>query len=162
MMRKSLRCVPASLGLVSLASMWLNNRLSSCEGIKTNHQKTLAGYKCIDDFVVSGMCIGLGSGSTVSYALKRLAERLKDRSLSDITVIPCSEDLRKKCISMQIPTALLSKVDHIDLFIDGADEIDPMLNMVKGASGSILREKMVHNFAQSEVIIVDESKLTKR
>lgn len=125
-------------------------------------EKINVGFQSVDAHVESGMIVGLGTGTTVAHALRRIAQKLENNTLVDIVVVPCSESTRKQCISSRIPTMSLAKVPKIDVFIEGIDEIDPNLTMVIGGSGSVLREKMMHACALKKVAICDESKVTKR
>ena len=116
------------------------------------------------------MIIGLGTGSTCFFSLIRIEEKLKSKSLKDITVVPCSEFTKKQCISRNIPITTLSHIRQqhegqgkpIDVVIDGVDEIDPSLSMTKGGSGCLLREKLVERASSQVIIVCDESKLTSQ
>ena len=88
------------------------------------------------------MAVGLGTGSTVYHALVRLAERIREERLS-IRGVPTSLDTERKARSLGIDLVDLAEVRSLDLTIDGADEIDSELNMIKGGGGALLREKVV-------------------
>ncbi|KAL6010931.1 putative ribose-5-phosphate isomerase 2 [Asimina triloba] len=120
--------------------------------------KKIAAYKAVE-FVRSGMVLGLGTGSTATHAVARIADLLRQGHLSNIVGIPTSKKTEEQASRLGIP---LSDLDHhpaIDLAIDGADEVDPHLNLVKGRGGSLLREKMVEGACKEFIVIVDESKM---
>lgn len=121
--------------------------------------KKLTGYKSVDDYVTSGMVVGLGTGSTAYYAVERLGNKLKSGELKDIVAIPTSIRTRDQAISLDIPLVTLDTHPVLDVAIDGADEVDPALNLVKGRGGALLREKMVEVQAKKFIVIVDDSKL---
>jgi ribose 5-phosphate isomerase A len=110
-------------------------------------------------YVQSGMVLGLGSGSTASRLLAPLAERLRDGRLRDIVGVPTSERTAAIARELGIPLATLAEQPRLDLAIDGADEVDPSLNLIKGLGGALLREKIVAASAERFMIIADESKL---
>ena len=105
--------------------------------------------------------IGLGTGSTVWYALERLGERLKTERLS-LRCVPTSLDTEHKARALGIPLAMLDEVQEIELTIDGADEIDARFDMIKGGGGALLREKVVASLTRREVIVVDRGKVVER
>jgi len=121
--------------------------------------KKQVGYKSVDDHVKSGMVVGLGTGSTAYFAVERLGQLLADGSLKDIVAIPTSERTREQALSLNIPLVTLDTHSKLDVAIDGADTVDPDLNLVKGGGGALLREKMVEVCADKFIVIVDESKL---
>ncbi|UYN89501.1 MAG: ribose-5-phosphate isomerase RpiA [Anaerolineales bacterium] len=110
--------------------------------------------------VQNGMVVGLGHGSTVKYALDALAARLHAGELTDITGIPCSKHTQAEATRLGIPLEDINQHRQIDLTLDGADEVDPQLNLIKGGGGALLREKIVAQASQREVIMVDEGKLS--
>lgn len=114
------------------------------------------------EFVGDGMVVGLGSGSTARYATLRIAQRLREGALRDIVGVPTSEDTALLARSEGIPLGTLSEHPHIDVTIDGADEVDPDLNLIKGLGGCHLREKIVAHATERLVIVVDEGKLVER
>lgn len=107
------------------------------------------------------MTLGLGTGSTVYFTLVRLAERIRDEGLS-VRGVPTSEDTETKAKEMGIPLASLDDVRFIDLTIDGADEIDPRFDMIKGGGGALLREKVVASISRREVIVVGPNKVVDK
>jgi len=121
--------------------------------------KKMVGYKSVDDYVESGMVVGLGTGSTAYFAVERLGQLLKDGTLKDIVAIPTSERTMEQALELEIPLVTLDTHSKLDVAIDGADEVDPDLNLVKGGGGALLREKMVEVCADKFIVIVDESKI---
>lgn len=111
-------------------------------------------------FIQSGMVIGLGSGTTALLAVRRLAQYLQTGQLRDILGVPTSVVIEQEARRLQIPLTTLEDHPVIDLTIDGADEVDPQLNLIKGGGGALLREKIVAQASRREIIIIDESKLT--
>ncbi|XP_010553978.1 PREDICTED: probable ribose-5-phosphate isomerase 2 [Tarenaya hassleriana] len=122
--------------------------------------KRIAAYKAVE-FVESGMVIGLGTGSTAKHAVDRIGELLRQGKLENIVGIPTSKKTQEQALSLGIPLSDIDAHPVIDLSIDGADEVDPDLNLVKGRGGSLLREKMIEGASKKFVVIVDESKLVK-
>ena len=123
--------------------------------------KKLVGYKSVDDHVESGMVVGLGTGSTAYFAVERLGQKIASGELTDIVAIPTSVRTKEQAESLKIPLCTLNEKSILDVAIDGADEVDPDLALVKGGGGALLREKMVEVMAKKFVVIVDESKLCK-
>ena len=121
--------------------------------------KKQVGYQAIDDYVTSGMKVGLGTGSTAAFAVERLGMLLKDGTLKDIIAVPTSVRTKEQAEELGIPLTTLDEYSRLDVAIDGADEVDPDLNLVKGGGGALLREKMVEIVADKFIVIVDESKL---
>jgi ribose 5-phosphate isomerase A len=110
-------------------------------------------------YVESGMVLGFGSGSTAAHMLNGLAQRLADGRLRDIVGVPTSEATAALARQLGIPLATLDQRPQLDLTIDGADEIDPQLNLIKGLGGALLREKIVAACSRQLIIIADDSKL---
>lgn len=108
--------------------------------------------------VRSGMRLGLGTGSTMRHFVDLLGEALADGSLSDVIGVPTSEATRDQATTLGIPLGPLEQVQPLDLAVDGADEVDPALNLVKGLGGAHLREKMIVQASRRFVVIADESK----
>jgi len=105
------------------------------------------------------MIVGLGTGSTVKYALKNLGERVQE-GLS-IKGIPTSNETKKIAMKYNIPIVSLSEYPEIDITIDGADEVDSNLNLIKGGGGALTREKMIAYHSKMVIIITDDSKVVK-
>jgi ribose 5-phosphate isomerase A len=123
--------------------------------------KRIAGYRAVD-FLRSGMVVGLGSGSTARFATLQIAAKLRLGELRDIVAIPTSEETARLARAEGIPLTTLDEHPRIDATIDGADEVDPQLDVIKGLGGALLREKIVAFATGHEIIVVDESKLVQR
>ena len=111
--------------------------------------------------VESGMVIGLGHGSTALFAVQRIAERIKIGDLKNILAIPCSLFIESEARQLGIPLTTLDENPTIDLTIDGADEVSKQLDLIKGGGGALLREKIVAQASEREIIIIDDSKLSR-
>jgi ribose 5-phosphate isomerase A len=110
-------------------------------------------------FIESGMVVGLGHGSTAIFAMRRIAEFLKSGQLKVILGVPCSHLVEQEARELGIPVTTLEEHPVIDVTIDGADEVDPQLDLIKGAGGALLREKIVAQASCREIIVIDESKM---
>lgn len=110
--------------------------------------------------VRSGMVLGLGHGSTAHYALVRIAELLRAGELRDVRGVPCSRAVEREAVKLGIPLTALEEHPVLDLTIDGADEVAPDLNLIKGGGGALLREKVVAQASRREAIVIDEGKLS--
>lgn len=121
--------------------------------------KKQVGYRAVDDYVKSGMVVGLGTGSTAYFAVERLGQKLASGELKDIVAIPTSVRTKEQAEGLSIPLSTLESHPELDVVIDGADTVDPALNLVKGGGGAHLREKMVEAASKKFVVIVDDSKL---
>jgi len=121
--------------------------------------KREAAHRAVE-FVEDGMVVGLGHGSTAAFAIDRIAERLRSGELKDIVCVPCSEEVFFRASGLGIPLTTLDDRPSIDLTLDGADEVDGDLNLIKGGGGALLREKIVASASAREIIIVDGSKLS--
>lgn len=124
-----------------------------------NELKRIAAERAVS-FIESGMVVGLGHGSTSMLAVHELASRLKRGELRDIVAIPCSPEIETESRKLGIVITTLEDHPRIDLTVDGADEVDPHLNLIKGGGGALLREKIVAQASAREVIMVDETKLS--
>jgi len=113
-------------------------------------------------WVESGMVVGLGTGSTAVWAIRGLGARLADGRLRDVVAVPTSEASAAEARAAGIPLVTFDDHPVIDLTIDGADEVDPALNLIKGYGGALLREKVVAQATRREVIVVDDSKPSER
>ncbi|KAJ7568370.1 hypothetical protein O6H91_01G029500 [Diphasiastrum complanatum] len=120
--------------------------------------KKLAADKAVE-YVQSGMVLGLGTGSTAAFVVSKIGELLKEGKLKDIVGVPTSKRTAEQAAAVGIPLSVLDDHPKIDLAIDGADEVDPELNLVKGRGGALLREKMVEAASAKFVVVVDETKL---
>jgi ribose 5-phosphate isomerase A len=112
------------------------------------------------DMVKDGMIVGLGTGSTAKYAIERLGQRVKEGL--KLKGIPTSIESERLARSLGIPITTLELDPEIDITIDGADEVDPDFNLVKGLGGALLREKMIAYVTKCEVIVVDSSKMVEK
>jgi ribose 5-phosphate isomerase A len=121
--------------------------------------KMQAAYRAVE-FIESGMVVGLGHGSTAIHAVRRLAELLQKGQLRDILGVPVSSVIQKEAQKLNIPLVTLEDQPIVDLTFDGADEVDPNLNVIKGGGGALLREKIVAQASRREIIVVDEFKLS--
>jgi ribose 5-phosphate isomerase A len=121
--------------------------------------KRRAAWRAVD-FVESEMVVGLGTGSTAAFAVRRIAELLRSGELTDLLGVPTSTRVADAAEQLGIPLTTLEDHAVIDLTIDGADEVDPKLNLIKGGGGALLREKIVAQASRREIIVVDESKLS--
>ena len=126
--------------------------------MNTEDQKKIAAEKATEN-VKSGMVVGLGTGSTVYYALLKLGDRVREGL--DIVGIPTSAGTEKIAIAQQIPLTTLTSHPTIDLTIDGADEVDAHLNLIKGGGAALVREKIIANASKEILIVVDESKVSR-
>ncbi|HAX80796.1 MAG TPA: ribose 5-phosphate isomerase A [Cyanobacteria bacterium UBA11372] len=118
--------------------------------------------KAASDRVQSGSIVGLGTGSTTAYAIQYIGERLQSGELKDIVGIPTSFQAEVLARQYGIPLTTLDVVDHIDIAIDGADEVDPQLNLIKGGGAAHTREKIVDCLAEQFIVVVDSSKLVDK
>ena len=125
-----------------------------------NELKALVGQAAVK-FIEDGMIVGLGTGSTVRYMVDALGKRGQEEGLNVIGVTT-SNRTTAQAQSLGITIKDIDEVDHIDLRIDGADEIDTDFNGIKGGGGALLWEKIVNNASTKRIWIVDESKLVKR
>jgi ribose 5-phosphate isomerase A len=110
----------------------------------------------------SGMVVGLGSGTTSAFAVQRVGELLARGELRDIVGVPTSSATEALAHQYKIPLAPADAPPAIDVTIDGADEVDPQLDLIKGHGGALLREKIVAQLSRRVVIIVDEGKISPR
>ena len=111
-------------------------------------------------YVKDGMVVGLGTGSTAYFAVEAIGRLVSEgQSLMGVPTSKATEDQARKC---GIPLLELDQVDRIDITIDGADEVDGRMDLIKGLGGALLREKMVAYISNQQVIVVDDSKLVSR
>ncbi|WAL59738.1 ribose-5-phosphate isomerase RpiA [Thermocoleostomius sinensis] len=112
--------------------------------------------------VKSGSIVGLGTGSTTAFAIQCLGERLRSGELTDIRGVPTSFQASVLAKQHGIPLTTLDEIDRIDIAIDGADEVDPQKNLIKGGGAAHTREKIVDSLAEQFIVVVDRSKLVDR
>lgn len=120
--------------------------------------KELAAHRAVDA-VQSGMTIGLGTGSTMRFVIEELGRRLSDGRLTDVTGVPTSDHTAVLAARASIPLTTLAAQPRLALAIDGADEIDPGLNLIKGLGGALLREKIVAAASDEFIVVADGTKL---
>jgi len=120
-----------------------------------DHEKELAARASLR-FLQDGQIVGLGTGSTAAYAVRFLGEKVRDGLR--IQGIPTSARTRELAASLGIPLTTFDEFQHIDVTIDGADEIGPGLQLIKGGGGALLREKVVASASKKVVIIADSGK----
>lgn len=113
-------------------------------------------------YVKSGMILGLGTGSTTAHFIERLGEEVRQGKINNVLAVPTSVDTEEKALSSGIKLTSLSEHPRLDLAVDGADEVDGHLNMIKGLGRALLREKIVEMHARRFVVIVDESKVVEK
>lgn len=111
--------------------------------------------------VQSGSIVGLGTGSTTAYAIQALGDRLKSGDLKDIKGVPTSFQAIVLARQYGIPLVTLDEIDHIDIAIDGADEVDPHKNLIKGGGAAHTQEKIVDSLADQFIVVVDSGKLVE-
>ena len=110
------------------------------------------------ELVESGMRLGLGTGSTAAHLLTALAKRIDAGGLIDVLAVPTSLRTSREARELGIPLTSLTETPVLDLTIDGADEVDPELNLIKGLGGALLREKMVAQASRRLAIMIDDAK----
>jgi ribose 5-phosphate isomerase A len=132
----------------------MSSRMASQDELKKQ-----TGYRAVDDYVKSGMVVGLGTGSTAYFAVERLGQLLKSGELKDIVAIPTSVRTKEQAESLGIPLVTLDTHSKLDVAIDGADNVDPDFNLVKGGGGALLREKMVELSAEKFIVIGEYASL---
>src|ERR1700758_3157688 len=125
-----------------------------------NDQEKEAAARASLRFVKDGQVVGLGTGSTAAYFIKLLGEEVK-KGLR-IRGIPTSVRSGELAMSLGIPVITLDDCQEIDVTVDGADEVDPQLRLIKGGGGALLREKIVASATRQMIVVADESKQGQR
>ncbi|GAB1860518.1 ribose-5-phosphate isomerase [Camponotus japonicus] len=123
--------------------------------------KKIAAHKAVNEYVQNNTVIGIGSGSTVIYAIQRLAERVKEEGLN-VVCVPTSFQARQLILDNHLTLGDLETHPKLDCAIDGADEVDAELNLIKGGGGCLLQEKIVVSCAQQFVVIADYTKNSQK
>jgi ribose 5-phosphate isomerase A len=123
--------------------------------VNMDELKRQAAARALED-VRDGMKLGLGTGSTAKHFVELLGERV--RAGLNVIGVPTSEATRSDALRCGIPLTTLDDIDRLDLTVDGADEIDPSLNAIKGGGGALLREKIVATASDRMIVIADDSK----
>jgi len=118
--------------------------------------------KAAADRVKSGSIVGLGTGSTTAYAIQYIGERLASGDLTDIKGVPTSFQATVLAKEYGIPLTTLDEIDRMDVAIDGADEVDPDKQLIKGGGAAHTREKIVDSLADEFIVVVDSSKLVDK
>ncbi len=113
------------------------------------------------NLVSSGMIVGLGTGSTAEIFIEMLGSRMRDTGL-EVRGLPTSERTREAADAAGVPLMPIEHAERVDLAVDGADEVDPSFNLIKGGGGALLREKIIAHAADHFVVIVDHSKMVQR
>lgn len=140
--------------------------MTSGSALKTNKKKVqelkrLAAVSAVD-FIESGMAVGLGTGSTAEYAIREIAKRLHEGKFKDMLFVPSSVTTEILANRLGIPLTPLEDISAVDINIDGADEVDGDLNLIKGGGGALLREKIVAQISERNIVVVDEGKLSDK
>jgi len=144
---------------------WANpastNRMNSPDKeVNALEQEKQLAAKAAVQLVEPGSVVGLGSGSTATYALRYLAERVRDGL--KILGIPTSQKIKQLAEQLAIPLTTLEEHPRIDIDIDGADEIDPQLNLIKGGGGALLREKIIASASRRFIVVAESKKQVAR
>ena len=127
--------------------------------IKTMKQEV---GKAAAALVKSDSIVGLGTGSTTAYAIEYLGKRLASGEIKNVVGVPTSFQAEVLAKKYGIPLTTLDAIDHIDIAIDGADEVDPQKNLIKGGGAAHTREKVVDSLANQFVVVVDSGKLVDK
>jgi len=135
--------------------------MSALDESDVAHFKRLAAERAVDS-IQPGMVVGLGSGSTSALVVRRLAALRAEGKLTDVMGVPTSVETEELARSLGVPLTTLEEHPVLDLTIDGADEVDPRLRLIKGGGGALLREKIVAQASRRELIVVDAGKLSPR
>jgi ribose 5-phosphate isomerase A len=126
--------------------------------MNADDQKKAAAVRALD-YVKPGMKLGLGTGSTAEHFVRALGEKVKQGL--DVLCVPTSERTGKLAESLGIPLTNLDDTPHLDITVDGADELDRELRLIKGGGGALLREKIVATASERMIVIADASKLVE-
>lgn len=134
------------------------NKLSNFSNMAgVEEAKKLAAYQAVDDYIKTGYIVGIGSGSTVVYAVERLAQRVQAEKLT-VSCVPTSFQARQLVVQHKLTLTDLDVSPELDVCIDGADEVDSNLTLIKGGGGCLLQEKIVASCAKKLIIIADYTK----
>ncbi|GAB0088707.1 Ribose-5-phosphate isomerase [Sergentomyia squamirostris] len=123
--------------------------------------KRIAAYKAVDEFVRNDQIVGIGSGSTVVYAVDRLKEKVNKEKIN-VVCIPTSFQARQLIIKHGLTLSELELHPEIDVVIDGADECDEKMTLIKGGGGCLLQEKIVASCSKKMIVVADYTKDSKR
>jgi ribose 5-phosphate isomerase A len=139
--------------------LWEALKMSAADPVKLMKQEV---GKAAAALVKSNSIVGLGTGSTTAYAIEYIGERLKSGDLKDIIGVPTSFQAEVLAKQYGIPLTTLDAIDHIDIAIDGADEVDPQKNLIKGGGAAHTREKVVDYLANQFIVVVDGGKVVDK
>jgi ribose 5-phosphate isomerase A len=134
-------------------------KFRDCENMANDQEKEAAARASLR-FVKDGQVVGLGTGSTAAYFIKLLGEKVKDGLR--IRGIPTSDRSGELAMSLGIPLTTLEECQEIAVTVDGADEVDPQLRLIKGGGGALLREKIVASATKQMIVVADASKKVQR
>ena len=126
--------------------------------VEQEEMKKRAAEKAVQ-YIEDGMIIGLGTGSTVEFAIKKIGELVREGL--NVEGIPTSLKTKKLATELKIPLIELDDRTEVDITFDGADEVDSNLNLIKGGGGALTREKIIAYHSEKVIIIVDETKIVK-
>jgi len=126
------------------------------------NQMKQAVAKAAVDKIQNGMILGLGSGSTAAFMIEALALKIKSGEIKDIVGVTTSFQGEVLATELGIPLKSLSSVSEIDLAIDGADEVDPKFQLIKGGGACHVQEKLVASMAKKFIVVVDSTKLVEK
>ncbi|XP_064420703.1 ribose-5-phosphate isomerase isoform X2 [Latimeria chalumnae] len=140
-------------------ALWKRCSSSRRPGMEEKAKK-LAGYTAVDNHVMNNQAVGIGSGSTIVYAVQRLAERVKQENLS-VVCVPTSFQACQLILQHGLTLSDLDRHPELDVAIDGADEVDSDLNLIKGGGGCLTQEKIVAGCAKCFIVIADFRKDSK-
>lgn len=139
--------------------------LRSGDGPATDERAALRKRRAAEralGFVRSDTTVGLGTGSTAKVFVERLSKALNDGSLKDVVGVPTSDETEELCRRLGVETSSWLGNEPVDVAVDGADEVAPNLDLIKGLGGALLREKAVARRARRFVVVVEEAKLVKK
>lgn len=122
--------------------------------VSVEEAKKRAGYRAVDENVRDGAVVGLGSGSTVAYVAERIGERVREDGWS-VLCVPTSFQSRQLCFTHGLAVTSLDEHPELDVDVDGADEVDAHLNLIKGGGGCLLQEKVVAAASKRLVVVAD-------
>ncbi|XP_003484780.1 ribose-5-phosphate isomerase [Bombus impatiens] len=148
------------LQLCSLANIFSFSRILPKMG-PLESAKKVAAYKAVDEYVKNNSVIGIGSGSTIIYAVHRIVERVKEENLN-VVCVPTSFQARQLILNNHLRLGDLESYPQLDCAIDGADEVDSDMNIIKGGGGCLLQEKIVASCASQFIIIADYTKNSQK
>ncbi|KAL9920382.1 ribose-5-phosphate isomerase [Glossina fuscipes fuscipes] len=139
----------------------LSRILNLVEKMSLNEAKRIAAHRAVNEWVKTGTAVGIGSGSTVVFAVERLAERMKSENLN-VACVPTSFQARQLIIEHGLQLSDLDRNPQLDVAIDGADEVDNDMVLIKGGGGCLLQEKIVASCAENLIIIADYTKNSRK